>query len=76
MNQIIESGAHGMHLTDREKQVLRLIAEGLSSREIAAQLGVSEKTVLVHRNNLMEKLDIRNRAELVGYAIREGFIKP
>ncbi|HEX9015760.1 MAG TPA: response regulator transcription factor, partial [Chloroflexota bacterium] len=55
-------------LSDREKQVLRLIAEGHSNREIAELLSVSVKTVIAHRANLMEKLDIHNRTDLVKYA--------
>ena len=61
-------------LSDREKQVLRLIAEGHSNREIAEMLSVSVKTVIAHRANLMEKLDIHNRTDLVKYAIRKGLI--
>ncbi len=63
-------------LTEREKQVLTLIAEGLTGREIAGRLCLSEKTVNVHRTNLMEKLDIHHTADLVRYAIREGLVKP
>ncbi len=63
-------------LTGREKEVLGLIAEGLTSREIAERLCLSEKTVIAHRTNLMEKLDVHSTAELVRYAIREGFVKP
>ena len=62
------------HLTDREKEVLRLIAEGKSNKEIAEQLFLSVKTVMVHRTNIMEKLDIHSRTELVKYAIRQGLI--
>jgi len=62
-------------LTDREKQVLRLIAEGRTNREIAEMLSVSVKTVIAHRANLMEKLDIHNRTELVKYAIRKGLVQ-
>ncbi len=61
-------------LTDREKQVLKLIAEGRSNKEIAEMLSLSVKTVIAHRANLMEKLDIHNRTELVKYAIRKGLI--
>ncbi len=68
-----ESGAR---LTGRESEVLKLIAEGLTSREIADTLHVSEKTVIAHRTNMMEKLDIHNVAELVRYAIRAGLVKP
>jgi NarL family two-component system response regulator LiaR len=61
-------------LTDREKQVLKLIAEGRSNKEIASVLTLSVKTVISHRGNLMEKLDIHNRTELVKYAIRKGLV--
>ena len=59
-------------LTMREKQVLQLLAEGMSSKEIARQLHVSVKTVSAHRQKLMEKLDIHDLAGLTKYAIREG----
>jgi DNA-binding NarL/FixJ family response regulator len=61
-------------LTDREREVLGLIAEGRSSKEIAAALGVSLKTVDSHRSNLMEKLDIHKVAGLVRFAIRSGLV--
>jgi DNA-binding NarL/FixJ family response regulator len=61
-------------LSDREKQVLKLIAEGHTNKEIAEMLSLSVKTVLAHRANLMEKLDIHNRTELVKYAIRKGLV--
>jgi len=59
-------------LSEREKQVLQLLAEGMSSKEIARQLHVSVKTVSAHRQKLMEKLDIHDLAGLTKYAIREG----
>jgi len=59
-------------LTDREREVLQLIAEGKSTKEIARTLGVSVKTVETHRRNIMEKLDIHSVAELTKYAVREG----
>lgn len=59
-------------LTEREKQVLRLIAEGKSNKEIAELLCLSAKTVAAHRANIMSKLEIHSRAELVKYAIRHG----
>jgi len=62
-------------LTDREREVLQLIAEGLSSKEIAVQLGVSLKTVDSHRSNLMEKLDIHKVSGLVRFAIRSGLVE-
>lgn len=63
-------------LTDREREVLQLIAEGLSSKEIANVLGVSLKTVDSHRSNLMEKLDIHKVSGLVRFAIRTGLVEP
>ena len=61
-------------LTDREREVLQLIAEGFASKDIADQLHISLKTVGVHRTNLMNKLDIHTVPELVRYAIRKGVI--
>lgn len=61
-------------LTQREKQVLQLIAQGNSNKEIAALLQVSVNTVSVHRANLMEALNIHRTAELVVYAIRKGLV--
>lgn len=62
------------HLTEREKEVLRLIAEGKSNKDIAERLCLSVKTVMAHRTNIMEKLDIHSGTELVKYAIRQGII--
>jgi DNA-binding NarL/FixJ family response regulator len=59
-------------LTDREREVLQLIAEGLSTKEAAYTLGVSIKTVDTHRHNIMEKLHLHSVADLTKYAIREG----
>jgi len=61
-------------LTEREREVLQLIAEGFSSQEIADELTISVKTVGVHRINLMHKLNIHNMTDLVKYAIRKGVI--
>jgi len=63
-------------LTPREVQVLTLIAEGYTNREIAQQLCVSVKTVDRHRENILSKLNLHNRVELVKYAIRKGLIPP
>jgi DNA-binding NarL/FixJ family response regulator len=63
-------------LTPRQRDVLRRIAEGHSTRDIAKALGVSIKTVETHRAHLMERLDIRDVAGLVRYAIRTGLVKP
>ncbi len=61
-------------LSARELEVLKLLAEGLGNREIGARLGISPKTVARHRENLMAKLDLHSRTELVKYAIRIGLI--
>ena len=63
-------------LTPRETEVLTYIAEGFTSREIAYTLVISVKTVERHRENIMTKLDIHNRVELVKFAIRKGLIQP
>jgi len=67
--------AHATNLTQRERQVMKLIAEGLSVREAAGRLGVSVKTVEAHKFNLMRKLDLHNRAQLVTYAIQKKIVK-
>ena len=63
-------------LTGREREVLQLIAEGHSSKEIAGLLGVSLKTIESHRANLMEKLNIHKVSSLVRFAIRSGLVAP
>jgi two-component system response regulator NreC len=64
----------GDELTPREQEVLTLIAEGLSNNEIADRLVISAKTVDRHRENLMRKLKLHNRVDLVKYALRKGLI--
>ncbi len=61
-------------LTDREREIMHLVAAGHSNREIAEILGISEHTVHNHRAHLMEKLGVHNRLELLKYAMREGII--
>jgi DNA-binding NarL/FixJ family response regulator len=61
-------------LTDREREVLQLIAEGYTNREIADLLHLSIKTVQNHRSNIMRKLDLHDRGELIKYAIQQGII--
>ena len=61
-------------LTQREEEVLRLIVDGKSTKEVAAKLGISFKTAVCHRTRIMEKLDIHETATLVRYAIRHGLI--
>ena len=63
-------------LTPRELQVVKLIAEGHSSEQIADELVISRKTVAHHRSNLLAKLGMRNVADLTRYAIRRGLIEP
>ena len=62
-------------LSDRERQVLQLVAEGKTTKEIATLLGISVNTAESHRSNLMEKLDIHDTAGLVRYALRHGVIE-
>jgi DNA-binding NarL/FixJ family response regulator len=63
-------------LTPREVEVVKLIAEGHTSEEIAGQLFISKKTVDRHRANILEKLGMRNRVQLTHYAIRRGLVEP
>ena len=63
-------------LSARERQILQLVGEGKSTKEVAVQLGVSVKTAESHRARLMRKLDIHETASLVRYAIRRGLIQP
>jgi two-component system response regulator NreC len=61
-------------LTSRERQVLKLIAEGYKSKEIGEFLCISEKTVAKHRSNIMNKLDLHSASELTAYAIKRGMV--
>jgi two-component system response regulator NreC len=61
-------------LSEREKEVLKLIAEGKTGREIANLLYLSPNTVERHRANIMDKLSLHNRAELIKFAIRKGLV--
>lgn len=63
-------------LTLRERQVLQLIAEGKSTKDVASLLGISVKTAESHRTRLMQKLDIHETASLVRYAVRHGIVQP
>jgi DNA-binding NarL/FixJ family response regulator len=62
-------------LTDREKQVLKLVAEGRANKEVAEELGISVKTAMSHREHLMQKLGLHSRTELVKFALRIGVIR-
>lgn len=71
-----EGGARYDGLTDREREILVLIAEGLTNAQIADRLYISVKTVQTHRAHIMEKLDLHDRSLLVRYAVRKGLIQP
>jgi DNA-binding NarL/FixJ family response regulator len=62
-------------LTDREKQVLKLVAEGHSNKEVAGLLDISVKTAMSHREHIMQKLDLHSRTDLIRFAIQQGVIR-
>jgi DNA-binding NarL/FixJ family response regulator len=62
-------------LTDREKQVLKLVAEGHSNKDVAELLDISVKTAMSHREHIMQKLDLHSRTELIRFAIQQGVIR-
>ena len=62
-------------LTDREKQVLKLVAEGRSNKEVAELLDISVKTAMSHREHIMQKLDLHSRTELIKFALQKGVIR-
>ena len=78
MRQWLEEGRTGRRddLTPRELEVVKLIAEAYTNRQIAEALNLSEKTVESHRGNVLAKLGMRDRVELVRYAIRRGLVEP
>ena len=78
MRQWLEEGRPGPRdeLTPRELEVVKLIAEAYTNRQIAEALTLSEKTVESHRGNVLAKLGMRDRVELVRYAIRRGLVEP
>ena len=63
-------------LTEREREVLRLVARGMSNKEIAAELVIAENTVKNHVRNILEKLHLRSRTEAAMYAVREKLVDP
>lgn len=77
IRQLQERGLHDSYdlLTDREKDVLHLLAEGRSNKEVAALLDVSVSTIETHRGNLMQKLGLHNTADIVLYAVRKRIIR-
>lgn len=70
-----KTGAPAERLTPREREVVQLVAEGRTSKDIAVQLGLSVKTVDTHRANVMRKLDLHSVSELVLYAVRNKFVQ-
>lgn len=79
-SDVVEALAAGIepvanHLTDREREVLQLISEGQTTKEVASTLGISVKTAGTHRTNIMRKLGVHETAGLVRYAIRQGLIR-
>jgi DNA-binding NarL/FixJ family response regulator len=76
MDEWLEGGRPDDPLTPRELEVVKLIAEAYTNRQIALTLKVSEKTVESHRSNVLAKLGMRDRVELARYAIRRGLVEP
>jgi DNA-binding NarL/FixJ family response regulator len=76
VREFLEAGETRDPLTTREVEVVKLIAEGYTSRAIGEELAISEKTVERHRSNILEKLGMRDRVELTRYAIRRGLVEP
>ena len=76
VHQLQERGAQDSYelLTPREREVLQLLAEGKSNKEVAALLGLSPYTVESHRGNIMQKLNLRGIPELILYAVRKGIV--
>lgn len=75
-NAVVSRNGRVMSLTQREREVLRLLAEGESNREVAERLSISAKTVETHRANVMRKLGASSIVDLVHYAIRNGIVAP
>jgi DNA-binding NarL/FixJ family response regulator len=76
IKDVLERGSSGEELTPREEEIVKLVAEAHTTKEIAGLLHLSEKTVENHRANAMRKLGMRDRVELVRYAIRRGLVEP
>ncbi|HEY0029468.1 MAG TPA: response regulator transcription factor [Bacteroidia bacterium] len=72
----IEYTCEGLNISDREMEIIKLIAEGLSNKEVADKLFLSTHTVTTHRKNIMNKLGVNNTAGLVLFAVRENLISP
>jgi DNA-binding NarL/FixJ family response regulator len=75
LNQPRSIDGRGVILTQREREVIRLIGQGESAKEIAAKLGISPKTAQVHRDNLKQKLGLRTTADMVRWAIKQKIVR-
>jgi DNA-binding NarL/FixJ family response regulator len=73
-NQFLRGATRHRELTSREEEVMRLIAQGYANKEIATKLEISVKTVESHKTNVMEKLELKSRTEIVRYAVRQGWL--
>ncbi len=71
-----EADARPADLTDREREVIRLVAEGCSNHEIGQKLLISDKTVKTHVSNILSKLNLQDRTQLAIYAIKKGLVDP
>jgi len=74
--QVAPAGRPPDTLTERETELLRLVAVGLPNKAIGQQLGVSENTVKYHMKNILQKLHLHNRAEAAAYAVQNGLLRP
>lgn len=74
VSKVLDEAGAGVELTPRERQILHLLAEGASNKEIARDLSISPKTVDAHRTKLMAKLDVHSVAQLIAYALKEGLL--
>ena len=72
--EIISAAIRPRELTKREREVIKLVAEGYKNKEVAEELGIAVKTVEIHRANIMNKLALRNVAQLICYAIQKRLI--
>lgn len=73
--KMVDAAVTRRELTEREYEVLRLVVLGYKNREIAKELGVAVRTVVTHRVNIMNKLGLRNLAQLIHYAIQKGILR-
>src|SRR4030095_10977693 len=71
----LRGALQGVELSGREEEVLRLVAWGYTNKEVAGYLNISVKTVETHKANLMQKLDLKSRVEMVRYALRQGWLR-